>query len=58
MTETSSFSETFEGPSSSSRGALWKPSLSYTTNSRSGESSVDIQYLDGMTREVDLVLAV
>ena len=45
--DTSSFSlaETF-GPSSSSLG---KPSLSYTTNSRSGESSVEIQYLNGKT---------
>ena len=43
----------------SSRVAIGKPSLSYTTNSRSGESSVDIQYLGGNEDwEVDLVLAI
>ena len=41
-------SETFEVPSASYKGALGKPSsfLSYASNSRSGESPVDIQCLD------------
>ena len=51
----SSLSETFEVPSAYSKGALGKPSLSYTSKFRSRESSVEFNiYIEW---EVDLVLA-
>ena len=43
--DTASFAETYDVFSSCSTVPTGRPSLSYKSNSRSGESSVDIQYL-------------